>query len=165
MDNIFYVDHIFISNHQLTPQNIITYFSTSPFYDKSSINEILKMQNQYRGIDISNEEVTKYKGMYYILESNTPDNTLFVIKQALNEKDQNINLSFYYVIHGFIYKAPSNHKIYNTRINDIYFYLNEIMDFYFKKLFIEEKCEEKRDEKDNDEVNRDVIIKFNKMYE
>lgn len=161
MDNICFVDHVFLSSNPLTSENILDYFSTSPFYDKSSVNEILKMQNQYRGISTLQQDVSKHKGVFYVLDHCNTDNTLFVIRQS----DNDVNLAYFYVIHGHIYKAPTNNKIFNTRINDIYWYLNEILDSYLDKLMCcNATTTVEKNEYLSEEVLKDVLIKFNSLY-
>jgi len=70
-----------------------------------------------------------------------------------------------FIFHGHIYKAPTNNKIFNTRVNDIYWYLNEILDSYLDKLMCcNEKTTVEKNEYLSEEVLKDVLIKFNSLY-
>lgn len=148
MNPIVFVDHAFISSTPLTSLNVLDYFSRSPFYDSTCTNEILKMQNQYRGI-ISYEGIEKLNGMYYTLEHSS--DFLFIIRCSLNNNGKTENLKFYYIIYGYIYEGPSSDLLYKNRVNNIFWYLNQIIDYHVENIFDEnydaKKCNKSDDQK------------------
>lgn len=126
-ESLCFYDQNFLAQGQLTPENIIQYFSFSPFYDKSCLNEILKMQSQFANIDISHK-LTSLPGTYYILEHSSTD--LFVIAKKRNTGQETATLRMYYCIYGYIYCAPTARAVSNSRTIDSLSYLNEALDRY-----------------------------------
>lgn len=165
MDKICFVDQVFLQNSPLSPDNILEYFARSPFYDSSSINEIVKMQNQYRGIS-GNDDFSKYKGMYYVVDHYNPENTLFVIRQSINKDNLHTNIAYFYVIHGHIYQAPTQESIYNASINNIFWHLSNTIDFYIDNQLCNINNEEKDQKKDqgySEDVLVEIINEFKKF--
>lgn len=126
-ESMCFFDPNFINAHPLTTGNILEYFSLSKFYDKQSLNEILKMQSQFANIDISGK-LTSTVGVYYILEFQA-DN-LFVIGKKENDGQSTRILKMYYCMFGYIYCAPTHGRISDSRMMDALFYLNEAIDKY-----------------------------------
>lgn len=165
MENICFVDTNFISFNPLNESNIIEYFSTSPFYDPSCNNEVLKMQSQYSGNKIT-QEVNTLKGLYFILDYKNEENTLFVIRKSINEGDKHVNLNFYYVIFGHIYEAPTNISLFQSKTTEIFWQLNKLIDGMIEDLSfdpLELKPSNKEDSVEDSEftVIRDIFEKFN----
>lgn len=142
MNPIVFVDQSYISTTPLNSSNVLEYFSRSPFYDSSCTNEILKMQNQYRGIT-SFEGIEKLNGMYYALEYSS--DFLFIIRCSLNSNGVSNNLKFFYIIHGYIYEGPNANSLYKNRINNIFWYLNKILDYHIELML--------QDKKETNEIN------------
>lgn len=126
-ESLCFYDQNFLDQAPLTAENIIRYFSLSPFYDKGCLNEILKMQSQFANIDISHK-LTTLPGFYYILEHNVQD--LFVISKKNNTGQRTSTLRMYYCISGYIYCAPTVRAVSESRIVDSLSYLNEALDKY-----------------------------------
>ncbi|KAK6090171.1 hypothetical protein P3W45_000897 [Vairimorpha bombi] len=159
MDKICFVDHAFLSATLLSPDNVIEYFSRSPFYDASSVNEIVKMQNQYRGISVT-EDVSKYNGIYYVLEHSNTDNTLFIIRQSINKDNVHTNKAFYYVIYGHIYQAPSQESVYKSGINNIFWHLCNTLDYYVDNELLNKNTEETKKNEDDRNLPEEVLIEI-----
>jgi len=126
-ESLCFYDQNFLAHSQLTQENIIGYFSLSPFYDKSSLNEILKMQSQFANIEVTHK-LTSLQGFYYILEHSSAD--LFIIARKLNSGQKTTIQRMYYCIHGYIYCAPTVKAISDSRSVDSLLYLNEALDKY-----------------------------------
>lgn len=126
-ESLCFYDQNFITQTPLTAENVIRYFSLSPFYDKASLNEILKMQSQFANIDVSNK-LTTLQGFYYILELSSAD--LFVIAKKKNAGQKTTTLRMYYCMYGYIYCAPIVRSVSESRIVDCLLYLNEALDKY-----------------------------------
>lgn len=122
-----FYDQNFLAQTPLTPENIVKYFSLSPFYDKSSLNEILKMQSQFANIDVSHK-LTTLQGFYYVLEHSSTD--LFIIARKNNTGQRTTIQRMYYCIHGYIYCAPTVKAISDSRSVDSLSYLNDALDKY-----------------------------------
>lgn len=124
---VCFYDQSFLAQNQLTAANIIDYFSTSQFYDRECLNEILKMQSQFANIDIKHR-LTTTPGFYYILEHEADG--LFVIAKNEYENQRTTRLKLYYCIHGHIYCAPTTKALSESRLIDSLWYLNEALDRY-----------------------------------
>jgi len=131
-EDINFVDQRFLSSRTLDDTNVLEYFSSSPFYDKSCNNEILKMQTQFRGLDLKSKLSTMIGIFYELLNSNS-DKTLFIIKKAYNHGNSIDTLGIYYIIHGYIYSAPTNYSIYGCRMSDSMWILNSFINKVFEK--------------------------------
>lgn len=129
-ESICFFDQNFIARQPLTPQNVIEYFSSSQFYDRICLNEILKMQSQFANIDIS-DKITKVVGIYYSLEFSA-DN-LFVIAKKDNNGHKTVIIRMYYCISGYIYCAPTMKSVSDCRAIECLFHLNSAIDKYRKR--------------------------------
>lgn len=159
-ESLCFFDQNFIAQQPLTAQNIIEYFSCSQFYDRSCLNEILKMQSQFANIDISNK-ITQIAGIYYILEHSADG--LFAIAKKENSGYKTITLKVYYCVFGYIYCAPTVKSISDSRAIDCLLFLNSALDKYEKrKSFSWLKGLQFRKEDKSKDVNQSEI-KF--LYE
>ncbi|KAF9762738.1 Mediator of RNA polymerase II transcription subunit 6 [Nosema granulosis] len=167
MENICFIDTNFISFNPLNENNIIDYFSTSPFYDPSCNNEVLKMQSQYTGNKI-NQQVDKLKGMYFILDYRNEDNTLFVIRKSINTGDEHVNINFYYVIFGHIYEAPTCSSLFHSKATEVFWQLNKIIDCIIEEIDFnplgikDQNSSDKAHEKEYT-IIRDIFEMYNKI--
>jgi mediator of RNA polymerase II transcription subunit 6 len=154
-ESLCFFDQNFISQKSLTQQNVLEYFSLSQFYDRSCLNEILKMQSQFANIDISNK-ITEIIGIYYALEP-SPDG-IFIIAKKENLGKKTIILKVYYCIFGYVYCAPTLKSLTDSRSIDCLAFLNNAIDKYQKKKSFhwlkgfQFKAEEKANEINQDEI-------------
>ena len=154
-ETLCFFDQNFITQKPLTPQNIIEYFSISQFYDRTCLNEILKMQSQFANIDISNK-ITEIVGIYYILEFSTEG--IFIIAKKENSGNKTIILKVYYCIFGYIYCSPTIKSISDSRFIDCLMFLNTALDKYQeRKTFNWLKGFQFRKEEKTSEVNQNEI--------
>lgn len=137
---IFFTDKEFLQQYFLTIGNVLDYFARSDFYDVTSINEVLKMQN--RTID----ELDKTDGISFRLsmvqQRNGP--TLYgesildplqknlvihpgfvVIDKILREDGHDSLLAKYYILDGCIFQAPDLYSILSVRMRAAMFHLQE----------------------------------------
>lgn len=126
-ESICFYDQNFLAQNQLSKDNIMQYFSFSPFYDKNSLNEILKMQSQFANIDIS-DKLTTLRGFYYIVEDEKPD--LFIIARRNNNGSTTTTTRMYYCMYGYIYCAPTVKSISDARMIDTLLHFNKALDKY-----------------------------------
>lgn len=128
-EDISFVNKGFFELQPLNKDNVLEYFSTSPFYDKSCNNEVLKMQTQFRLLD-KDLNVSTMVGLFYeVMDTDEP----FVIKKAYNNGDSIDALRFYYIIHGYIYCAPTNYSIYRYRVSNAMWILNSFINKMIEK--------------------------------
>lgn len=130
--DISFVDQGFLGSKLLDDSNALEYFSASPFYDKSCNNEILKMQTQFRGLD-QKSKLSTMIGTFYEMVGSNQDKTLFVIRKAFNHEHKTETIGMYYIIHGHVYPAPTNHAIYRCRMGESMWVLSSFISKMTKK--------------------------------
>lgn len=105
----------------LRTDNVLDYFSLSPFYDRSSNNQVLKMQSNFneqlksRGADLS-KELQNMKGIEYVVViSREPD--LWVIRKHDRKSPSEVEvLAVYFVCGENVYQSPSVYNVLASRI-------------------------------------------------
>ncbi|KJH53687.1 MED6 mediator sub complex component [Dictyocaulus viviparus] len=98
----------------ITPENALEYFcnSDNAFYDKSSCNENVRMQNISRPLE---ECLLSMTGVQYVLWSAQPP--LYVICKHRRNNMQNVTpLAYYYIINGTVYQAPDVYTFVQSRL-------------------------------------------------
>jgi mediator of RNA polymerase II transcription subunit 6 len=63
------------------------YFSTSPFYDRQSNNQVLKMQSQFNALGDLNQRLSSMRGIEFIVHSEHPPDMWIIRKQRRNTPD------------------------------------------------------------------------------
>jgi len=102
------------------------YFSLSPFYDRKSTNQVLRMQSMFSGqpkMDpVSEQEaLRRLVGIQYALVLARPESDreggLFVIeKRDRKAYDQHYPIASYYILKTSIYQAPSLYATLSSRV-------------------------------------------------
>mmetsp|Transcript_26142 Transcript_26142/g.26371 ORF Transcript_26142/g.26371 Transcript_26142/m.26371 type:complete len:188 (+) Transcript_26142:334-897(+) len=124
-NNLLFVDTIFLRTFGLSQHNVLDYFSLSPFYDSSSNNQAIRTQ----GANIDN--LINMIGLEFVLDSNTKEKNLFVIKKQLRSSPRAAELlDIYYVLdlgesYFVIYKTPNLLDALRTRNQKITLYLQK----------------------------------------
>lgn len=98
----------------ITTENALEYFcnSDNAFYDKSSCNENVRMQNISRPLE---ECLLSMTGIQYVLWSAQPP--LYVICKHRRNNMQNVTpLAYYYIINGTVYQAPDVYNFVQSRL-------------------------------------------------
>lgn len=107
---IFFRDNRWLEKFPLNKENVLDYFSLSSFYDKTCNNEQIKMQR----LEL-NKLIFMIGIEYTVIFSQEPD--LFIIrKQKRENKLSTIPIAIYYIIHGFIFQAPTIYSVISSRI-------------------------------------------------
>lgn len=127
----------FLQQFFLTKETVMNYFYTSPFFDSSSNNAILKMQNQ----DLTN--LNQMTGKFYELYFVSPDNLLFVILEKYNGPNSNnsekvVNnsqkvLNAFYILNNEISECPNNHFLFETALINYLQILDKKMNEFVEK--------------------------------
>ncbi|KAM0672290.1 RNA polymerase II transcriptional regulation [Ordospora colligata] len=171
-ESISFVDQQFLSSRPLDEGNILEYFSGSPFYDKSCNNEILRMQTQFRGLEYNKATLSTMAGIFYEVMSVNTEKTLFIISKTYNHITHVEMLGIYYIMHGYVYSAPTNYSIYRSRMTDSMWMLNSfVIKMMEKKKFnpfsIQRKKQSTSKIEDNSNLGfmMDVFNEFRKSLE
>lgn len=105
-----YKDAAWLSQNTLTRFNALDYFSTSPFYDNTCNNSVLRMQNT----DLS--ELVKLVGVEYGLYHAREPFVFIIRKYYRRARDQLEHLATYNIIAGEISQAPTLGGVLESRI-------------------------------------------------
>lgn len=129
-ESVCFRDQEFINSNPLNENNILDYFASSQFYDNSCTNEVLKMQTKFANLSELKQKLDQMIGIQYILDTFNDERTLFIIKKLNRFSINDYEISnVYYCMHGNIYQCPTNVTIFNSRLSNFYFYLNEAFDY------------------------------------
>ncbi|RHZ62063.1 hypothetical protein Glove_344g54 [Diversispora epigaea] len=113
-------DYWFQYNGVLTNENVLEYFSISPFYERQCNNEIVKMSSRVLTEPI---EVTlrKMKGIEYSVILSIPPNLFLIQKRNRISVNEIVNLETYYILKGNIYQTPDLESVVTSRLmNNLY---------------------------------------------
>ncbi|EPY52181.1 mediator complex subunit Pmc5 [Schizosaccharomyces cryophilus OY26] len=102
----------------LRTENVLDYFSFSPFYDHKSNNQMLKMQSQFNALDLGdlNNHLRRLTGTQFVVTHERPPFLWIIQKQhRLNEQEVK-PLSTYFVCNENIYMAPNAYTLLATRM-------------------------------------------------
>lgn len=130
MSDQTYINQQWLETNPLTTETVLTYFALSPFYDRSSLNEILKMQTQFTNFLDFSKKLTELNGVKYLVDQR---NDVFFIYKIHKQKDNEDLLDFYYVLFGKIYKGATTNGIFRTRVFNLLFFINESLPKYLKR--------------------------------
>ena len=122
-------------NGALRRETAIDYFSCSQFYDRSCLNEQLKMQRDLTP-EAAQARLRQLPGILYRLDeartqevpptANEEARTLYVI-QKLHRDHRGLEktLRYYYVLNGVVHEAPTLAAVLKSRLLKLGFYLHE----------------------------------------
>ncbi|GAA5830080.1 hypothetical protein JCM5353_000701 [Sporobolomyces roseus] len=106
-----------------TRQQALDYFSLSPFFDKHSNNNQLRMQIMFSrggGLDGINEEeeLKRFIGIEYVISQNEsiPPNLYIVQKRNRTTPTTTTVISVYHILNANVYQAPSLYTVLNERL-------------------------------------------------
>ncbi|KAI9103008.1 MED6 mediator sub complex component-domain-containing protein [Phlyctochytrium arcticum] len=117
LTHISWKDTAFLQMYGLGEHNIMDYFSLSPFYDPSSINEQIRMQARFNQFEASQMDKKQMTGIDYdaVLASTAP--ILFIITKGMRRSPTVVDLvAAYSVIEGTIYQTPDLYTLLSNRI-------------------------------------------------
>ncbi|OAV89928.1 hypothetical protein PTTG_01359 [Puccinia triticina 1-1 BBBD Race 1] len=110
----------------LTESNALDYFALSPFYDRKSTNQVLRMQSMFSGqskMDPASEQeaLRRFVGIEYALVLSRPEpdreGGLFIIeKRDRRGYDEYYPIASYYILKTSIYQAPSLYATLSARV-------------------------------------------------
>lgn len=122
----------YIQAFGLRTDNVLDYFAQSPFYDRSSNNQVLKMQSQFNdnfyGRQDLYSELKNMKGIEFVIVlAREPD--LWIIRKQQRLSPMEVRLkATYFVVGGNIYQAPSVYSIVSSRLLSTTLNLSKALD-------------------------------------
>ncbi|CAH7682047.1 MED6 mediator sub complex component-domain-containing protein, partial [Phakopsora pachyrhizi] len=126
-----------LENGPITALNVMDYFSLSPFYDRHSTNQVLKMQSMFSGQpqmspEEEKEALRKLVGIEFEVILSRPEQDreggLFVIeKRERKSYDEYYPIAAYYVLRTSIYQSPSIHSTLSARVLSSLSTLSELL--------------------------------------
>ncbi len=105
----------------LRTDNVLEYFSQSPFFDRTSNNQVVKMQSQFNeniqlhSLNIENE-LKKMTGIEFVILHRREPDFWIIRKQNRLGPEKVESLSDYYIIGANIYMAPNVKDVVSTRL-------------------------------------------------
>ncbi|TPX56425.1 hypothetical protein SpCBS45565_g08419 [Spizellomyces sp. 'palustris'] len=122
LTQISWRDPAFLQHFGLGEHNVMDYFAMSEFYDKSSINEQLRMQARFNELQTSQLDKRSayfmtgidYELLYAIVNVQP---SLFVITKGMRRSPNHVDLlAAYYILDGTVYQTPDLHTLVSNRI-------------------------------------------------
>ncbi|KAI8805282.1 MED6 mediator sub complex component-domain-containing protein [Cladochytrium replicatum] len=125
LTEVSFKDTNFLKFYGLHEANVIDYFALSQFYDKSCLNEQIRMQARFNELQAHQLDRRGMTGIEYeVMQEYLPQQPkLFVIrKQYRYTKDKTETLATYYIVDGTIYQSPDVFTMVSNRIlTSLYF--------------------------------------------
>lgn len=107
----------------LRTDNVLEYFSQSPFFDRTSNNQVLKMQNQFIDANYANrpytmllEDLKRMRGLEFVISMvREPD--FWVIRKETRSSETEVSpIADYYIIGASVYMAPAIYPVLSSRL-------------------------------------------------
>ena len=110
--NTQFIDITWLTTFGLSTENVLDYFYTSPFYEPSSNNEIIRTQG------VSTAHLQQLTGLEYNVDiSSSKEPHLYVIRKQLRRSKTNTEtIDVFYCLDGIIYQCPVLLDVLNSRI-------------------------------------------------
>ncbi|KAH3670676.1 hypothetical protein OGAPHI_001191 [Ogataea philodendri] len=106
----------------LRTDNVLEYFSQSPFFDRTSNNQVLKMQNQFTDTNFYNkpydlllQDLRKMRGIEFVIAMVREPDFWIIRKQNRTSETETDTLADYYIIGSSVYMAPVTHAVLSSR--------------------------------------------------
>ncbi|RLV94931.1 Mediator of RNA polymerase II transcription subunit 6 [Spathaspora sp. JA1] len=125
LDEIQWKSPEFIQERGLHSNNVLEYFALSPFYDRTSNNQVLMMQFQYQQIQIPmnmtfhqyfQSRLTEMTGIEFIIAFTREPDFWIVRKQRRLDPTSTLTLQDYYIIGANVYQAPRIYHVLSSRM-------------------------------------------------
>lgn len=125
LDEIQWKSPEFIQERGLNTNNVLEYFSLSPFYDRTSNNQVLMMQFQYQQIQIPpgvsfhqyfQSRLSEMTGIEFVIAYTKEPDFWIVRKQKRQDPQNTVTLQDYYIIGANVYQAPRIYDVLSSRL-------------------------------------------------
>lgn len=123
LDEIQWKSPEWIQHFGLHSANVLDYFAESPFYDRTSNNQVLRMQLQFQPFP-PNVQPQKYfqsllremTGIEFAVAYTREPDFWVIRKQDRSSPDQAIPVNDYYIIGANVYQSPMIYDILSSRL-------------------------------------------------
>lgn len=126
-------------NGALRRETALDYFALSQFYDRTCLNEQLKMQRTLLSAETMREKLSRLPGIVYHLDearteevaptTNDVAHTLYVIRKLERAPGgRETTLRYYYILDGIVYEAPTIAAVLRARMLKMGWHLREAFD-------------------------------------
>lgn len=125
LDEIQWKSPEFIQERGLNTNNVLEYFSLSPFYDRTSNNQVLMMQFQYQQIQIPpgvsfhqyfQSRLSEMTGIEFVIAYTKEPDFWIIRKQKRQDPQNTVTLQDYYIIGANVYQAPRIYDVLSSRL-------------------------------------------------
>ncbi|KAJ1920702.1 Mediator of RNA polymerase II transcription subunit 6 [Mycoemilia scoparia] len=103
-------------NQGLHPENVLEYFSLSPFWDPNSNNAVVKMQTQFNALQSEDMDLRQMVGVEFAIAYHDAPIVFVIVKQHRLSPEKATPIIYYYVVNGRIYQAPTLYSILSSRL-------------------------------------------------
>lgn len=122
LDEIQWKSPEWIQQFGLHSDNVLDYFSESPFYDRTSNNQVIKMQFQFQPIPANvhpqtymQSKLLEMKGVEFVIAYVKEPDFWIIRKQKRHNPQQVTIQQDYYIIGANIYQSPKIYDILSAR--------------------------------------------------
>jgi mediator of RNA polymerase II transcription subunit 6 len=113
--HVVWSDPQWLERYPLTFENVLTYFSRSPFYDPTCNNELVRMQMhpELQGEMLyytqrEEELLLGMQGVEYVPLCSSDAHELFIIRKQVRRSADEVHVTnLYYILYGQVYEAPA----------------------------------------------------------
>ena len=125
----------------LNMRSALDYFAHSQFYDRTCLNEQLKMQQTMLSAASIQERLERLPGVLYMLDDDKseeipptaqePAHTLYVVRKLVRAdgngppRTRETTLRYYYILDGVVYECPTLEAVVRARLEKISWHLRE----------------------------------------
>ena len=130
--DVCWEDKVWQQHFPLNSHTVLDYFSNSQFYDRTCINEQVKMQRNLPPEQLE-QTMARMVGTAYVLhqadevapsESGTA-HSLYVIQKQQQQPPQQPSVErLYYVLDGVVYQVPNLHALFSSRLQKLGWHLD-----------------------------------------
>lgn len=132
LDEVLWRAPEWIQMFGLRTDNVLEYFSQSPFYDRSSNNQVLKMQSQFNenlhGHPDLSAELKNMQGIEFVVALAREPDMWVIRKQNRMSPHEAKQLATYFVVRENIFMAPSVYSVVSSRLLSTVLSLNKALD-------------------------------------
>ncbi|VEU23958.1 DEKNAAC105097 [Brettanomyces naardenensis] len=123
LDELQWKSPEWVNTFGLRTDNVLEYFSQSPFFDRTSNNQVLKMQNQFSDANYISrpyqslvDDLKKMRGIEFIIAMVREPDFWVIRKEHRHSETEVRTLADFYIIGSSVYMAPSIHAILSSRL-------------------------------------------------
>lgn len=123
LDEIQWKSPEYIQHFGLHSANVLDYFAESPFYDRTSNNQVLRMQLQFQPIPPNvhpqkyfQSRLTEMTGIEFVVAHTREPDFWVIRKQNRSSPEQASPICDYYIIGANVYQSPVIYDILSSRL-------------------------------------------------